>query len=252
MVLCSITPKDNCAWMFREPMVMLLTHLVEKYEDYRAEALKHKDTYKILDNSLIELGGALSMERLIAAADAVQADEIILPDVFRDGEATIHSTERSIEWLKNHGYLGKYKLMAVCHGTTEEAFKKCYYALNNNKYIDAIGIPKVMSSMDWVQNRSRASLYPIFKDSEKEIHFLGSWYSLNEIIELPKEVFDKVRSCDTCLPALCVIQNKTIYEDREGTIDLERSYPQLVENKYNALMASLEKAIVQKQLGIGD
>lgn len=250
MDVCSIIPVNHSNWMYECPRVMLLTHLVEKYPEYVQEALDHPETYKILDNSLIELGGALSMERLVAAADKIKADEIILPDVFKDGYATIASTAQAISWLKEHGRLGDFKLMAVCHGTTETEFIACFRALQNIPEIDVIGIPKVMSSFDWVAKRSRASLYHIFKDCPKEIHFLGSWYQLGELLTLPKEVYNKVRSCDTCLFALNVIQQIDFFEDRNGTIDLEKDYPELTYESYRALMDKFEDAIVQSQLGV--
>lgn len=241
MDICTIMPKGMYHKMYDNPKVMLLTHLVEKDPEYIEEALRHPQTYIILDNSLIELGGALSMERLVAAAEKVHADEIILPDVFKDCKKTMESVQSSIRWLREKNLLGKYRLMAVCHGATEELFTECYKTLNRLPEIDVIGIPKVMSSFDWVADRSRASLYDIFKDSCKEIHFLGSWYQLGELLDLPPEVKRKVRSCDTCLFALDVIQGLDFYTDRKGTIDLEKYYPELTPDKYDALMCNFNK-----------
>lgn len=253
MNICSICPVNKSYLMYEEsPMVMLLTHLVEKYPSYVEEALKHPDTYKILDNSLIELGGALSMDRLVSAAEKVKANEIILPDVFKDGEATIQSTINAINWLKEHNLLGKYKLMVVCHGTTKEAFKKCFDTLEAMPEIDVIGIPKVMASMSWVKGRNRKDLKDIFMNSSKEIHFLGSWYNLGELLDLGKDVWNRVRSADTCLPSLDVIQGLGFYDDRIGTIDLEEAYIGLTDEKYREFMSKLEKAIVQSYLHVGE
>ena len=249
MDFCSIMPKGAYALMYKNSArVMLLTHLVEKDNEYVALA-KSSTTYKILDNSLIEIGSALSLDRLMDAAAKVKADEIILPDVFKDGEATVGSVKASIKELKEKHYLGKYKLMAVCHGKTEEEFRKCFVALNEMPEIDVIGIPKVMCSFNWVKN-TRASLYPIFKDAKKEIHFLGVWNNLSEIIDLPKEVYNKVRSVDTCLFALDIIQNKKFEENRNGTIHLDKEYPELTEEKYDKLMGEFEKKVVANQLKI--
>lgn len=251
MNICSICPVNKAYLMYEDsPMVMLLTHLVEKYPSYVEEALKHPNTYKILDNSLIELGGALSMERLVAAAEKVKANEIILPDVFKDGEATIKSTIKAIDWLKEHNLLGKYKLMVVCHGTTKEAFKKCFDTLEAMPEIDVIGIPKVMASMDWVEDRSRRSLKDIFMNSSKQIHFLGSWYNLAELLNLGNDVWDKVRSADTCLPSLDIIQGLSFGDDRNGTIDLEKNYPELTDRKYRKFMNKLEDEVVKSYLHI--
>ena len=253
MNLCSICPVNKAHLMYENcGMVMLLTHLVEKYPSYVEEANKHPYHYKILDNSLIELGGALSMERLVKAAEKVKANEIILPDVFRDGEATYNAAVDAIDWLYKHDLMGKYKLMVVCHGTTEEEFKKCFDRLNELEEVDVIGIPKVMSSLPWVKNRSRNSLKHIFMNTNKEIHFLGSWYNLEEVLTLDKDVWNKVRSVDTCLPSLDVIQDLKFYQDRKGTIDLEKEYPELTDDKYHAFMDNLEKEVVRSYVHIGD
>ena len=57
-----------------------------------------------------------------------------------------------------------------------------------------------------------------------------------------------MRSADTCLPSLYVIQNKHVWENREGTIDLEKNYPELTEEKYDKVMDELEQMIVKYQL----
>ena len=251
MDICSICPVNKSYLMYQgSNRVMLLTHLVEKYPSYVMEALKHPHIYKILDNSLIELGGALSMERLVDAANAIQANEIILPDVFKDGEATYNSTVNAINWLKEHNLLGKYRLMAVCHGTTRTEFKECFDKLNNLPEIDVIGIPKVMSSMPWIRDRNRRDLKDIFMDSSKEIHFLGSWYNLGELLDLGEDVWNRVRSADTCLPSLDVIQGLGFNDDRNGTIDLEKDYEELTDEKYDKFMSDLEREVIRSYLHI--
>lgn len=248
MDLCSITPVKQSSYMYEGSRVMLLTHLVEKYPEYVAEALAHPETYKILDNSLIELGGALNMERLVAAADKIHADEIILPDVFKDGPATVESTKESIQWLKDHNLLGKYKIMVVCHGNTFEEWQACFDAVNAMPEVDVIGVPKVTST--WLPERSRKHLYPIYKNTTKEVHLLGSWYNLAELLDLGTEVWNFVRSADTCLPSLYVIQNKSVREDRDGTINLEKDYPEMTKEKYDAVMKEFEQEMLRSYLGI--
>lgn len=250
MDFCSIMPRGEYHLMYENaPTVMLLTHLVEQDPGYVKLAQEHNETYKILDNSLIELGGALSMERLVAAADLVHANEIILPDEFKNGEETIRKAKEAIKWLRENNRLNDFKLMAVCHGTSYKEFKKCFKTLNRMKEIDVIGIPKVMCSFDWV-GKTRASLYPIFHRSKKEIHFLGSWFNLGEFLDLPKPVYDRVRSADTCLFALDIIQGLDFYEDRKGTIKLDHVYSNFDETKYRELMLRFEKEITLKQLGL--
>lgn len=247
MNLCTINPKGAWEWMYENPTVMLLTHLVEEYPEY-AEMARNSKVYKILDNSLIELGGALSMERLVAAADKIKADEIILPDVFQNSVETIKEAKKSIAWLKEHNMLGKYKIMVVCHGKTLEEWKYCFDQVNAMSEVDVIGVPKVTAT--WLPNHNRADLFPVFKNTKKEIHLLGSWYNLSELLTLGKECWDFVRSADTCLPALCAIQNKGVWDNRDGTIELDREYSELTREKYDAVLQEFEDGVIEKYLGI--
>ena len=82
MQLINIFPLGNICMEYQQDMHMYLTHMVEKYPIYAATA-EVAPGYKILDNSLIELGGSVSLERVIDAATHIGADEIILPDVFQ-------------------------------------------------------------------------------------------------------------------------------------------------------------------------
>lgn len=245
MDLCSITPVKQAKWMFEQPRVMLLTHLVEKYPEY-AKLARESNSYKILDNSIVELGSAVSIERIFKAAELVNAQEVILRDGYPKAEPTRQCIKEDLEWIEKNGLLGKFKIQAVCHGQNLEEFKETFNFINNDPRVDVIGIPKVLSL--WAGERWK--LFDIFKNTTKEIHFLGSWYSLREIFTMPKEVYDRVRSCDTCLPSLYVIQNKSVWEDRDGTIDLEADYPQLTKEKYDGVMDKIEKIIVSSQLDI--
>lgn len=245
MNLCSIVPVNHADWMYEMPDVMLLTHLALKYPEYKELASK-KSNYKILDNSVIELGEAFDISKVYKVAKEVGANEIILEDCYPDSTKTIEAIKRSLKWLKDNNRLGEFKLQAVCHGANEEEFKKTFDFINTCDEIDVIGLPKVLST--WCGERWK--LYHIFKNTNKEIHFLGSWYNLKEIYSMPKEVWNKVRSCDTCLPSLYAIQSKHVWEDRDKTIDLEKDYPELTYDKYSRVLEEFENKVIDKQLGI--
>lgn len=240
MKLVSITPKNGWNWMFEQPIAMCLTHLVQKYPEYK-EMVKNRpeNCYVMLDNSIVELGESVSLQNILDAAEEVKANEIILRDSYPNGEKTIERIKEDIQYLRDNNLIGKYKLMAVCHGENIEEFKKTFNFINSIPEIDVIGIPKVLSR--WVGERAKLS--NIFMNTNKQLHFLGSWYSLKELIDLPKDVWDRVRSCDTCLPSLYVIQNKTVLEDRDGTIDLEKEYPELTKEKYESKLKEFQTNI---------
>ena len=194
MKICNIVPLKYSYLMYQQDMVMLLCHLSKNNDKYAKEAHDAKN-YKIMDNSIIELGEAFTLEDLIIEARKCKVNEIILPDVFQDGEKTIELVKKSISYLRDNNILGEFKLQAVCHGKTLDEFKNSFDSLNNIKEIDVIGIPKVLTKIFG----NRCSLYDIFKNTNKEIHLLGCWDSFNELKTLPKEAFNKIRSLDTCL-----------------------------------------------------
>jgi hypothetical protein len=197
MKLINIYPLGNLGMHYGQDMHMFLTHLVEDYPFY-ADFARDVKGYKILDNSLIELGGAVDLRRVLIAADYIHADEIILPDVFQQGPETLEAVEEAIKEIREIYPDGcPYKLMAVAQGRTVEEWHECYKSLLNNPYVDVIGIPKVLAKLH-PQGR------PYFVNElcnlkYKPHHLLGLWYSFTELNEYKK--FDDIRSCDTVLLA---------------------------------------------------
>lgn len=196
MQIINIFPLGNLCMEFNQPMHMFLTHLVEKYPMY-ADVARAVRGYKILDNSLIELGGAVDLERVLAAAEKIGADEIILPDVFQDGPATVKAVKGSLRYLTekwpNRDW--PFKLMAVAQGKDVEEWYACYNELLGMPDVDVIGVPKVCAKMH-PQGR------PYFVNElcfvgQKPHHLLGLWYSFTEFVEYNN--LDQIRSCDTVL-----------------------------------------------------
>lgn len=237
MKFCSITPLKNARLMYENEYVMLLAHLSANSAKY-AQYARNNNNYKIMDNSIIELGEAFDMDTLINEAIKCNVDEIILPDIFNDGDATLKKVNESIEWLKEHNYIGKFKLMAVCHAKNLEEFHETFNKLNKIKEIDVIGIPKVCSR--WMGSRVKEAEC-LSLHTKKDIHLLGCWNSLNELKDLSSN--SKVRSMDTCLPALLTIYNMNTFDDRNGlTIDLEKDEIQNI-NKYKEIMKEINNII---------
>ena len=196
MKLINIFPLGNLGMHHTQDMHMFLTHLVEKYPFY-AKFAKEIKGYKILDNSLIELGGAVDMKRILDAAEKIGADEIILPDVFQKGPETIDAVNMALSEL-NDRYVNRkwpYKLMAVAQGRDEKEWYECYHELLNNPDIDVIGIPKVLAK---AHPQGRPHFVNELCDLQrKPHHLLGLWYSMLELNEYKH--IDWIRSCDTVL-----------------------------------------------------
>lgn len=196
MKLIHIFPLGNLGMHYQQDTHMLLTHLVEKYPFY-AKFAREVGGYKILDNSLIELGGSVDLQRVLDAAAHIDADEIIIPDVFQDGPGTIRAVKASIQELLAVYPDGKfpYKIMAVAQGKDEKEWYECYQFLLSNPYVDVIGIPKVLAKM---HPQGRPHFVNELCDlALKPHHLLGLWYSITELDEYKH--FEDIRSCDTVL-----------------------------------------------------
>ena len=239
MKLCSILPIDYIGLDKNRPYSMLLAHLSMKHPKYR-EYYKANSNYKIMDNSIIEMGSAFSIEKLIHEAEECDVQEIILPDAFEDGNTTFSLVTDSILYLKEHNLIGKFKLMAVCHGRHLDEFLRNFKRLSEIPEIDTIGIPKV--TCKWIGTRAWLGFSDIIMNCNKEIHLLGCWSSLLEFIEMADTpFFNKIRSADTCLPALLSRDGITnIVEDRKGnTLNLE--FDSIYIPTYLEIMKELEK-----------
>lgn len=243
MQIINIVPVGNICMEYNQPMHMYLTHLVEKYPIY-AKVAQQAGGYKILDNSLIELGKAITIERVLNAAEKIKADEIILPDVFQDWEGTLNRVDHALKEIDRR-YLGKwpFKLMAVAQGGTWAEWNMCYKKLMERSEVDVIGVPKVCSKMlpggrPEVMRRSQCQLL------EKEHHLLGLWYSASELYQY--EHPDMIRSCDTVLASFMAKYNLGAMGVRPDgfTVDLENDVidPKKI-NDYTEQMYSSEKGI---------
>ena len=212
MKLASIVPMKNVAHTFDGDYAMLLAHLKDYYP-----ARRNKNCYVIMDNSLIELGGAVDVETVYNAAKQCGADEFILPDVFQDADATIEKVIKSIGWLYTNDHIGEFRLMAVCQGSTPQEFAKCFRTLEQIPEIHCIGIPKVAATL---LPTGRPGLEDLWEGSPKAIHLLGCWTNLDEFRQYCRPAL--IRSCDTCIPALLSTHDiRDAWHDRpEKTIDL--------------------------------
>lgn len=230
MKICNIVPLKYNYLMYQQEYVMLLCHLSMTNKEY-VEQAKNSKNYKIMDNSIIELGKSFDLINLIEEARKCKANEIILPDVFQNGKLTLELVKSSIQYLKENNLIGEFKLQAVCHGNTIEEFENSFRELNKIEEIDVIGIPKILSKTFG----NRCNLYDIFKDTNKEIHLLGCWESFNELTVLPEEAFSKIRSLDTCLISLLSLRNKDIFNAERPIETIDFNETEVDVNNFNIL-----------------
>ena len=78
----------------------------------------------IVDNGVFDLGESLGPDDLVRAARAVRAEEIILPDVMRDGPATVQAADRQPHEILELS--DEFRLCAVIHGADDAEWRRCY------------------------------------------------------------------------------------------------------------------------------
>ncbi|WP_330335596.1 hypothetical protein OHS33_38845 (plasmid) [Streptomyces sp. NBC_00536] len=111
----------------------------ETYRDFfRRETERGAEI--IVDNGVFDLGHALPAADLVKAGHAVKAREIILPDVMRDGPATLKASERAAREIRDLAG-ADFRLCAVLHAADDEEWKRTYDALVSNSEIGAIALP---------------------------------------------------------------------------------------------------------------
>lgn len=164
--------------------------MVDKWRNYKG--------YKILDNGAFELGKSISLSKLVKLANRINADELVLPDVFQDSEKTIKATYDALDYLEGKYPDRPFKLMAVPQGKTFEEWYECFKQFMADPRIDVIAVNRDSS-------RFFGKRYSVLKEiaddikidkAGKEIHLLGMGDNLSEI-EYVNVEFPWVRSVDS-------------------------------------------------------
>jgi len=208
---------------------LALTHLVLKYPEYADFYKKKREQgdFVILDNSLIELGKAASLHKVLEAAEIINPSEIVLPDVFTDREKTLIAVDGALEQLGNMNIDQDFQLQAVAHGENKTEWKKCWDKLSRNPYIDCIAIPKVTSKI--FGSRKWAIDYALdHNPKDKQIHLLGMWSTARELKMYSNRLQKFIRGVDTSIAIHCAIDFRSFYRGEltkpDWKIDLEYDY----------------------------
>jgi hypothetical protein len=159
---------------------------------------------------------AMGIRDVLAAAHLMLADEVVLPDVFRDGPATVEAAKEA-SFTARTSLLGRqFTLAAVAHGKTAQEWVDCYRALAEIPGVGCIHIPKVMDEL-WPYG-GRAGLVHWLDNSpyrapHVEHHLLGIWTNPIELVSYSRVGW--LRGIDTALPVQAAIQG-VLFHDKFG------------------------------------
>jgi len=202
MQIALIPPIPNLDYAAQGDLDMVLTHLAlkeKKYLDFYSASAR----FKILDNGACE-GVMHPIEEVVKVALQINASEIILPDIIMNGAATILEMNKAIRWLKVNDLLGKFRLMAVPQGKTENEWLGCFKVMSETIEIDTIGFSKLSCPACFKDTISIARLKAVKSvekagliSKDKQYHLLGG--SAQILYEVKKQA-KWIRSIDTSAP----------------------------------------------------
>jgi hypothetical protein len=173
----------------------LLAHRLDAQQiGFYRERHIHGD-FIILDNGAPE-GSLVRDELLISTANAIKADEVILPDVLRDADATIKASTSG----KILSAIPFQHRMIVPQGKDWDEWETCFVDLYKITKPRTVGVPKWLNELP--EGRIRAlrflRLYQHSHSEHFDIHLLGMARAPK--YELAELNFPWVRSIDTALP----------------------------------------------------
>ncbi len=185
---------------------MALAHLVLKDPAYaqhyrNASACGHM---VILDNSIIELGQAVTMDELVKAAKAIDAKVIIAPDVLDDRKGTYERVQEAVSYMWSNSLFGDFQLMAVPQGNDLQEFIASYQELAELEEVEWMSIPKrVGRFIEDPQGLNRVRVLDTMSklgiiDEEKQHHLLGIYDNPLEILYLNQ--YPWITGIDSQLP----------------------------------------------------
>ncbi len=163
-----------------------------------------KDMVKILDNSVIELGTSVDVQKIKQAAHIIKADVIILPDVLLDGQATANNCAKALDvWTKEittpeYMFGFDWTFMYVPQGKTLEEWVRSAEVLSNDDRVGWWGIPRLFRQ----HIGSRIDAVEIAKvlNKHRKIHLLG--FS-DDLIDDVLSARSGVEGIDSAVPLRC-------------------------------------------------
>lgn len=199
-VLSALTPENGGA----TASFMLAHEVVEDPDAYDHHV--HWQTFHadILDNSVIELGGAVDLKMIAEAARICSPSVVVLPDVLEDAAATVDAIHNSAEAFRRE--MSGQRFMVVPQGETlkdwiqgleDIAFSPLLNALFDMRHM-VIGIPRNTTGRI-VQSRQELVKIVNVVMPYNDIHLLG--FSENMADDFVTAAFSpKVLSIDSAAP----------------------------------------------------
>lgn len=219
--------KDDDYFMCLAPAVAADAEYAKFFQDRAAEG-----KYVIMDNGVIE-GEPKPIEELIELALSINATELVLPDIFREKDATLRAVFSALDKVAISPYKGK--VMAVAQGSNYEENRECLEMFMNWP-INAVGLPKVMTHDNKdTQARIRIANWFLKQMDEfhevmnrmpawgMELHLLGCWGAPLEIGMAKSRTGDRIRGVDSGIAFMYTKRNMLISDGPKEYVHIDFS-----------------------------
>jgi hypothetical protein len=217
MHIAVIAPTHSLELIHRRQFHMALAqHLVESqaYLDFYRQQ-RFYDCHIIVDNGAAE-GEQVTLSDLISVANMVGADEVCLPDVLFDAEATVAASTRSdvLEQIPPHAR------MVIPQGTSVAQWFSCLLELQQRINFRSIGVPKHLERYKGGRMKACELIEEHFGAYGYNIHLLGvNNEPIAELSRLANKFGNLVRSVDTAAPIAYAQRNEFVCDCHHWSLD---------------------------------
>ena len=196
MKVATILPQAYISVSEDDDYLMALAHLINKpgmeaYTEFFKRKGAEGKSFLMMDNGVIE-GDPRPIEELMSKAIDIHANEVILPDSFRNSKETLRMVEEATIYLaKNYETFGDMGFMAVPQGENLEQWVSCAVLLLENPAVSCIGVPKVLVDIIGRDGRYVAIKTLMERVGDlggRDIHLLGCWKTPLEVSIIAKGV----------------------------------------------------------------
>jgi hypothetical protein len=213
MRLALIPPLAYLDQTHQTDMQLMLPELLQDYDYYTVMEghLSNPNQYVILDNGAAEARQP-AFDELMAIVEDLYPQELAIPDVLRNGPASIAKAESFLKTYGSYFLTLPTKLGIVAAGANMfDAGKTVSFVMRRYaEYVDVIYIPRSLlaDSQDPLARIKLANSFHKFWP-DKEIHLFGaSTYRANEVQFASKLPY--IRSIDTSLPYSSAAMNMSL------------------------------------------
>jgi hypothetical protein len=196
MKVAHIAP-PSMLWTLRNRSYHLVVaqRLLEPKYLWHWKAARKRGDFIIVDNGAVEVAYSkelepISFEKVLELASAIKADEVVMPDVFRDMDKTLSHTQAALPHVPIR------HRMFVPQGDSIDGWKNCMSTMYQWG-ARSIGIPKHMERFNggryylckWIEQMSYHNVM--------DFHLLGVWDSPEAEVKPIAKDFPWVRGIDT-------------------------------------------------------